>query len=215
MSGERGREEYQELLANVIEECTSLEMLVQQLLLLAETDSARLTTYGEYFSLSEVVARSVEMFRAVEESRGIELSMDLASQVTIQGKRHHLRQVMNNLLDNAIKFTPGPGRVMVELVIDEKTQQAVLSVRDTGVGIPPDDLPRVFERFFRGDRSHTRIPIGGTGLGLSICQAVVQAHGGNILIESSLGQGTRVTVILPLAPSDAKVSDQEALGHLS
>ena len=118
-----------------------------------------------------------------------------------------------NLLDNSLKYTPLGGRITVEL---QRTQtEAVLTVRDTGVGIPAEDLPHVFERFYRADRARTHDP-GGTGLGLSIAQWVIDQHGGSITLESEPHQGTTAVVRLPTpslptaemtpAPSEARAS---------
>jgi two-component system sensor histidine kinase BaeS len=122
--------------------------------------------------------------------------------VAVRGDGHRLRQVVNNLLDNAIKFTPAGGRVTLELRRDGARGAAVLSVADTGAGIDAEDLPHVFERFYRGDKARGRGRQGGTGLGLSICQSIVTAHGGSIDVHSAPGAGTEVIVRLPaLAPA--------------
>ena len=203
LGGTRTNNEYEELLEEVIEECTTLELLVNQLLLLAETETDRLATHGERANLTQIVERSVDMFEGVAEFHGIALTMNSPPNLYVEGAAHHLRQVLNNLIDNATKFTPRGGRVSVELDALPNKQEVRLRVRDTGAGIPPADLPYVFERFFRGDRSHSHDgSVRGTGLGLSICRAVVLAHGGRIFVESTLGRGTTFTVLLPLAGVD-------------
>jgi signal transduction histidine kinase len=197
LGGDRTPQEYQELLAEVIDECASLERLVNQLLLLAETDSERLRARIEPVDLSTLVGRCVEMFSAAAEARQIELEGAIEPRIEVAGFGHHLRQVVNNLLDNALKFSQPGGRVRVEVVRDADGT-AVLRVRDTGCGIRTADLPHVFERFFRGDKSRQRLAqTTGTGLGLSICQAIVAAHGGQIFVESEEGIGTTMTVRLP------------------
>jgi heavy metal sensor kinase len=199
LHSERTREEYEELLQGVIAEDTSLEVLVNQLLLLAETEADRITGVGEEVSLDEVVVKSVEMFRAVAESRGQDFRLLPPAPVRLHGHRHHLRQLLNNLLDNAIKFTPAGGRIVIDLNRDDVRQQAVLHVQDTGIGVNPDDVQRMFQRFYRVDKSRRRDPAThGSGLGLSICKAVVEAHGGQISVTSQPGAGTTFTVCLPL-----------------
>ena len=203
LGGTRTNNEYEELLEEVIEECTTLELLVNQLLLLAETETDRLATHGERANLTQIVERSVDMFEGVAEYHGIALTMNSPPNLYVEGAAHHLRQVLNNLIDNATKFTPRGGRVSVELDAVPNEKEVRLRVRDTGAGIPAADLPYVFERFFRGDRSHSHdASVRGTGLGLSICRAVVLAHGGRIFVESELGRGTTFTVLLPLAGVD-------------
>jgi two-component system, OmpR family, heavy metal sensor histidine kinase CusS len=210
----RSLAEYEELLTGIIDECSSLETLVNQLLLLAETDADRLRVHGERVALDDVVRRSVDMFDAVAESRGIALSIEIAAPVEVDGNSLHLRQVVNNLIDNAIKFTLPGGKIVVEVVRSDP-DWAVIRVRDTGTGIAPDDIQHLFERFFRGDRSRDRRGIQhGSGLGLSICQAVVRAHGGTIQVDSRLGDGTTFTVLLPCLPA-AAADDAIAAGTVS
>jgi signal transduction histidine kinase len=198
LNDQRSAAEYEELLLDIIEQCEGLESLVNQLLLLAETEDAGARESFELVSWSDLVMYSVDVFRAAAEVANVELAEHIEPGILVRGNRQHLRQVINNLLDNAIKYTPGGGSVSVHLTASD-AHEAVLRVMDTGVGIPAEDLPRVCERFFRGDKAHRRqYGTGGTGLGLSICQSVVEAHGGTIKVDSHLGDGTTVTVSLPL-----------------
>ncbi|MDZ4782226.1 MAG: ATP-binding protein [Planctomycetia bacterium] len=214
LGAERSVEEYQELLVEVIDECSLLESLVNQLLLLAETESDRLRIHGERVDLSSVAAKAVGMFQAVAETKDIVFSAKLEPELTVEGNSHHLRQVVNNLIDNALKFTPAGGQVTVRLRAEH--EHVIFAVRDSGPGIPEADLPQIFERFFRGDRSHSHEgERRGTGLGLSICQAVVQAHGGDIAVETQAGRGATFIVRIPLAPvlvdrGEAAVNDGNA-----
>ena len=117
----------------------------------------------------------------------------------VRGDEFHLRQVVRNLIDNALKFTPNPGQVTVAVRADLARKQARLTVSDTGAGIAAEDVPRIFDRFYRGDKSRRRREgQGGYGLGLSICQTVVRAMGGDVKVESQLGRGTTFTVTLPM-----------------
>ena len=210
LDGDRSREDYDELLSEVVDECVSLEVLVNQLLLIAESEKDCPAFDGRQVSLTDIVEQAVDMFRGVTESREIELSLEAAERMIVVGNRHHLRQVLNNLLDNAVTYTPGGGRVCVALTADRRRKQCVLRVTDTGTGIPSADLPHVFERFYRGDKSRShRKEHHGTGLGLSICQAVVRAHGGQIFVESQPGRGTTMTALLPLAESDRQPQTRE------
>jgi two-component system heavy metal sensor histidine kinase CusS len=202
LRSERSASEYQELLATIIDESETLELLVNQLLLLAETEAGvdTVVAHGEMTDVGDLLEKACDMFAGVAESRSIELNCQTLPQVFVKGNRQHLRQVMNNLIDNAVKFTNSGGRVDVRLELGPAAHTARVTVRDTGVGIPPADQPRLFERFFRGERSHRRdLPTRGTGLGLSICEAVVKAHGGTIEVASELGSGSTFTVTLPLA----------------
>ncbi len=204
-SGRLAREE-EDSLAVVIDQCTSLEHLVNQLLLIAETEAERLIDRTEEVRFDRLVATACDMFAAVADLKGVDLDVGRLPDVTICGNRHHLRQVVNNLLDNAVKFTAARGAVTVRLTADaarngtgkDGTGAAVLVVSDTGPGISAEDLPQVFDRFFRADRARRREG-RGTGLGLSICKAVIAAHGGTIAAASVLGRGTTFTVTLPTA----------------
>jgi signal transduction histidine kinase len=199
LSSVRSDSEYQELLVDIIDRGESLETLVNQLLLISESETERLRLDREQVSFDETVRSSAEMFAGVAESRGIELKTRIPGKVWIRGNRHLLNQLVNNLIDNAIKYTPSGGRVSVELSSDESLKHALLRVVDTGIGISESDMPRVFERFFRADKARARnSETVGTGLGLSISQAVVVAHQGRIRCESKLDHGSTFIVELPL-----------------
>jgi heavy metal sensor kinase len=198
LNTDRTTEEYKEVLAILLEECGHMTVLVNQLLLLAEGDAGRLLPNPQPVRLDQLVSRSAEMFRAVAEAAGVELTARRVDPAVIEGDGTRLWQLVNNLLDNAIKFTPAGGRIALSLAFDGNRNECVLEVSDTGVGIAPDDLPHVFERFYQGDKARDREVLSrGVGLGLSICQAIVAAHGGTIEVASRPGAGTTFTVRLP------------------
>ena len=200
---DRSAAEYRELLTDTIEECIGLGNLIKHLLLLAEGDAGLLHADGEV-RLDELVRRSVDMFQGIAEQHDVILCAEASKPVLVPGNRVHLREVIHNLIDNALKFTEAGGSVNVEVSAEADSPQVQLRVRDTGAGIPADDLPKVFERFYRADKSRQRAqPIGGNGLGLSICQAIVHSYGGQIGIASTVGQGTTVTVSLPASREKA------------
>jgi signal transduction histidine kinase len=175
--------------------------LVNRLLLLAEGDAGRLAAHDQQAQLDKVIRESVNMFEAVAEAKGVELKLVGLVPVVVSGEEYHLRQVVRNLLDNAIKFTPEAGRITVELAADPDSKEARLRVTDSGAGMAPEDLPRIFERFYRGDKSRSRDQgPGGSGLGLAICQAIITALNGTIRVHSRLGKGSTFIVTLPLAP---------------
>jgi heavy metal sensor kinase len=195
----RSPEEYATLLTDVMEECSRLAGLVNRLLLLAEGDAGRLGARDQSVRLDRVVREALDMFEGVAEARGVRLHANPLAAVVVPGDEFHLRQVVRNLIDNAIKFTPDGGQVEVAIAVDGDGRRARLTVRDTGIGIPAADLPRIFERFYRADKARTREGrVGGHGLGLSICQSIVTALDGEIRVESTPGQGSTFTVVLPL-----------------
>lgn len=212
LSGDRtSREDYQGILEDLIDQSAALEVLVNQLLLISETETDQWKHRSERVPLHEVVSRAAEMFQGVAESRNITLAVGPICQTEVSGSRQHLRQVVNNLIDNAVKYSLSGGRIEVTLQRRVENHTAVLTVRDNGIGIAAEDVPRIFDRFFRADRSrHRNAAAHGTGLGLSICQAVVAAHGGTISCQSTLHAGTTMVVVLPLAEPSSGITEQPA-----
>jgi signal transduction histidine kinase len=199
LASERTAAEYEEQLREILEESASLSSLVNQLLLLSESGVEALKAHHEQVPLDDLLDKALDMFGGLAESRDVQLTCAQNTPLRVEGNSQHLRQVLYNLIDNAIKFTPPGGRVVTELRLDDSEQQALFRIQDSGCGIPAEDVAHVFDRFFRGDRTHRRdLETRGTGLGLSICRAIVEGHGGSIRIDSTLGVGTTVVVLLPL-----------------
>ncbi len=199
---DRSGDEYRELVAQIMEQTDALSSIVNQLLLLSESTLSPRVVNQNRFELHEIVAKSVDIFRAVAESNEVSLRIDRNDPVEVIGNRDQWIQVLNNLIDNAIKYTPAGGRVAVDLrqqATHDAAAQAQLTISDTGIGIHADDVQHVFDRFYRADRSRTRLrDVSGTGLGLSICHAVVDSHGGAIECTSQPGHGSVFTIRLPL-----------------
>ena len=204
----RTPEEYAVILTDVMEEIGRLAGLVNRLLILAEGDAGQLGRAEQFTRLDKIIRESIDMFEAVAEMRGVRLTTGAMASALVRGDETYLRQVVRNLIDNAIKYNKNPGEVVVELRVDQTKKQAFLIVKDWGVGIDQAVLPRIFERFYRADKSRTREnERAGYGLGLSICQAVVQALHGEITVASVAGQGSTFTVCLPL------IEDATSLSH--
>ena len=204
LNTDRTTEEYKELLAEILDECGGLRVLVNQLLLLAESD-ARRHMATEPVELDAIVRKAYDMFLGVAEAADVALRIAGLERARVPGDAGRLRQVVNNLIDNAIKFTRAGGFVEIQLARHSADSTVRLSVRDTGSGIPAVDVPHIFDRFYRGDRSRQRDrPTRGTGLGLAICHSIVAAHGGRIEVQSAVERGTTMTVILPAADADAE-----------
>jgi signal transduction histidine kinase len=136
----------------------------------------------------------------------VQIKLPEIDQIMINGDRDRLKQVLINLISNAIKYTPQGGEVVLSLA--KVGEQARLIVRDTGQGIPADDLPHIFERFYRAEKSRTRSKAGGFGLGLSIAYWIVNHHGGQIEVDSAEGKGTTFCIYLPvMKPEGSAIKD--------
>ena len=150
---------------------------------------------------SAIASQTAAMFSGVAEDRSIRLAFNAPPGVTVWGDARQLRQVLSNLLDNAIRFTPAGGSVIVSLRRDSQSETATMTVADTGCGIAPRHMPWVFDRFFQADDSRDRSAAGrGGGLGLAICRSIVERHGGRIEVRSEVGRGSVFTVTLPASP---------------
>jgi heavy metal sensor kinase len=199
LNSDRSVEEYKDAITGVLEECDRLRKLVNQLLTLAEVDREKIGPDAEILDLEHVVRKSCDMFQAVAETQSVSLVCNLQP-TAIRGDAARMRQVINNLLDNALKYTPTGGTVNVDLFVRPEPREVVLTVADTGPGIDDLDLPFIFDRFYRGDKSRHRVKTTtGTGLGLSIVYSTVTGHGGQISATSQRGKGTTFTVVLPSA----------------
>ena len=187
---------YREALADCVEESDRVLVMLNTLMDISEAESGAMQLQRETVALAGVVARAEDLYRDVADAKGVVLTVDAPADVTVAADRTRLEQVAANLIDNAVKYTPAGGRVDVE--VRREHGAAILRVRDTGPGIPPDELPRIFDRLFRGDRSRAE---RGLGLGLSLVRAIVQAHGGTVSVESEPGKGSVFTVSLPTQPT--------------
>lgn len=185
-----------EALVGMHEETLRLARLVNDLLTLARAEAGAIEIKREPIVVGELIERAAAKFRPRAEALGVTLESRCALDVQVLGDDLRLTQVLDNLLENALQHTPSGGRITLEAA--RNNGAIALRVQDSGEGIPADDLPSVFERFFRSDRSRARAT-GGTGLGLVIAREIVEAHGGSVGIESELGKGTCVRAELPVA----------------
>jgi two-component system phosphate regulon sensor histidine kinase PhoR len=184
-------------LERIDEQATRLNQLILDLLSLARLESGEETFHHGPLCIVPVLESCVEAHRARADTKNLSLSFDpgdLGEEVLVLADEEAIRQIADNLIDNAIKYTPDSGSVHVSCFADGNTVS--VEVADTGIGIPRDDLPRIFERFYRVDKARSR-ELGGTGLGLSIVKHVIQSIGGQIDVISRLGSGSKFTVELP------------------
>ena len=187
---------YQDRIGSVLEEVERLSAIVASLFALARLDAGEAKQEHRTLDLARLVHSTVEQMRLLAEEKRLLVTIDAPQPVLVAGDEARLKQVVVNLLDNAIKYTLPGGTVT--LAARAEGAKAVLAVRDNGIGIPAADLAHVFERFYRADRARDHSS-GGAGLGLSIVHAICQAHGGRLAVESAVDVGTTVTLELALA----------------
>jgi signal transduction histidine kinase len=181
-----------EALADCIEEADRVLVMLNTLMDISEAESGTMPLKREPVRLIDVAERAIDLYRDVADAKGVTVSLDARDAAAVSGDLVRLQQVAANLIDNAVKYTPSGGEVTVAVTrVDGRSQ---LLVRDTGPGIATEELPRIWERLYRGDQSRTE---RGLGLGLSLVKAVVEAHGGTVSVESTPGKGALFTVSLP------------------
>ncbi len=182
--------------ASLLDELRRLARIVDGLTLLAKADAGQVTLKLEPVRWDELVRDNFADAQILAEPQGIRVELAACEEVTVRGDRHRLRQLLLNLADNAVKYNQPQGCVTMSL--QRAGDMAEFTVANSGPGIPPEVLPRVFDRFYRGDAAHSQT-VDGCGLGLSIAQWIVSAHHGSIQVESVPSKTTTVSVRLPLA----------------
>ena len=183
-----------ETLGSLLEEVERLAQIVERLFALSRLDAGEAQAEWVPFNLAELAATTADQMNLMAEDKGITVTCGPAAEIIVQGDRARLKQVVVNLLDNAIKYTPNGGSI--RLTARSQNNHAILEVADTGIGISAEALPHVFERFFRVDQARTG-DAGGAGLGLAIVKSICAAHGAEVEVESRPGQGSLFRVKLP------------------
>jgi heavy metal sensor kinase len=189
---------------SALEEVDRLAKIVQTLFAISRLDAGEAQQEWHRFDLARLAADTAGQMSLLAEDKGVSVNCNVEQEAGVEGDRARIKQVVVNLLDNAIKYTPPGGAI--HLNICARGGKAVIEVVDTGIGIPAGALPHVFDRFYRVDKARSR-EIGGAGLGLAIVKSICAAHGGQVGVESAEGRGSRFTVELPLArPAGAKTN---------
>jgi heavy metal sensor kinase len=194
------KSEERELVGSALEEVERLRNIVEGLFALSRLDAGEALNKSERFDLGELVTSTADQMSLLAEDKGITIACEAPEKLLVQGDRARLKQVTVNLLDNAIKYTPEGGEIKVRVITRER--KAVLEVTDTGIGIPTEALPYVFDRFYRVDKARSR-QLGGAGLGLSIVKSICTAHSGRVEVQSREGTGSQFIVELPLGNGEA------------
>jgi two-component system, OmpR family, sensor kinase len=207
----RSEDEYRRVLVALREDVIRLQRLVNALLALARADAGRDRPAHERIDLGDLARQAVDGLQTLAAERGVRLAVGAEPGIVVHGDESRLMQLIVNLVDNAIAHTPSGTNVTVDVAMERDGSTAVLSVRDTGLGIAPEHLPHLFERFYRADPARAA---GALGLGLAISRSIVEAHGGRIEAESRPGRGSTFTVKLP-GRSEAGATDRGSATRVS
>jgi signal transduction histidine kinase len=195
ISGNQNIDEFREMAGIVIEECDRLIVMINTMLEIAEMDQGVTEYSNTPIDLIKIVNDAYELFTPVTEDKNISIKVDIPSNpILLFGDAKRIQRVIANLLDNAIKYTPHGGKIVIK--VDQNEKYAKVSILDSGIGITEEDIPHIFDRFYRGDRSRTT---SGNGLGLSLVLAIVKAHHGTVSVKSTPGKGSTFTTYLPLS----------------
>ncbi|MEI6235153.1 MAG: ATP-binding protein, partial [Planctomycetota bacterium] len=177
-----------------LEECERLARLVDRLLFIARSEHSDGKIEYEVVSLRQELLNTQEFYEVNAEESRVTITVDAPANLTTKGNRDLLRSLIGNLVSNALAHTPPGGTV--QLIAADVNHHPVITVRDSGKGIPPEHLPHIFDRFYRVDRSRTKTS-GGVGLGLAIVNTIAKLHSASLNIESTVGKGTAISVTFP------------------
>ncbi len=196
LNGSNNLNEYKEMAASVIEQSDRLVEMINTMLEIAKTDSGVTILTGNPLNMRDIAEEAVDLFRPLAEDKGIDIRLDIPKEdVIVMANRPKIQRAIANILDNAVKYTPAGGNVSVK--IETNPDNVRIIIADTGSGIAEKDIPHIFERFYRADKSRST---PGSGLGLSLATAIIRAYGGNITVKSIFGtanSGSIFTVSLP------------------
>ena len=184
-------------LADCLEESDRVVEMLNTLMDISEAETGTMALRRERTNLTDLVSQTVDLYEDLADDRGIAIDAQPDGELPVNVDRNRMRQVLANLLDNAVKYTPRDGRI--EIAVARQGDEAVLTMTDTGIGIPTEELPHIWNRLYRGDKSRST---RGLGLGLSLVKAIVEAHGGRVAVESAPGQGSRFEVRLPVGETN-------------
>jgi signal transduction histidine kinase len=189
--------DFENTAASIIEECDNLLRMINTMLMISKTEAGVEKPARDPLDLSDLMRKVCELFEITIEDKGLHLTCNIPDGVPVQGDARMLQRLFSNLMDNAVKYTAAGGAITVSVSADGRGN-VVIAVEDNGIGISDQDLPHIFERFYRSDASRSET---GAGLGLSLARAIARVHGGDITVASRAGEGSIFTVTLPQTAS--------------
>jgi heavy metal sensor kinase len=195
LSKERSEADYRKSLETISQESAYMSSVIGKLLFLARSDAGKEQLNFEDVELKELITQLSTNVEALAADKGIKFSVDAPENLLVYGDKVKIRQLFINILENAVRYTPEGGYISVSIL--KKDKNAVIAISDTGIGIPAEHLPHIFERFYRVDKARSRAD-GGVGLGLAIAKYIADSHNGKIEVASQIGKGTTFTITLPL-----------------
>jgi heavy metal sensor kinase len=199
LSKERTEDDYRKSLETISQESSYMSSVIGKLLFLARSDAGKEQLNFENVDIKNLIVELSTNIEALAQDKGIKFTVDAQESLIVNGDKVKLRQLFINILENAIRYTPNDGNISVSAV--KKDGNALVAISDTGIGIPPEHLPHIFERFYRVDKARSRAE-GGVGLGLAIAKYIAESHGGKIELESQVGKGTTFRITIPLKKNE-------------
>jgi heavy metal sensor kinase len=194
LTSERSSEDYRKSLENISQETTHMSSIIERLLFLARSDAGTEPLNLQEVDIQDLLRETFNEAEILGRDKGIEFHLGPIEDASVSGDRVKLKQLLINLLENAIKYTPTPGKITAS--IERKKKMIEVVIKDTGLGISSEHLPFIFQRFYRVDKARSRA-VGGSGLGLAVAKSIVEAHHGNIEVESEINKGSIFKVRLP------------------
>jgi len=206
LSRERSVEEYRETVAETLVRINALIKIVNDLFLISRFDNQKVVLEKEPIDFAELVRDLYEFFEPVAREKEVAFTIKSCEHANAVVDRTHMQQLVSNLVDNALKFTPAGESVTLHL--EECSGELLLHIEDTGVGISAEDMPHIFQRFYQADKTRSGMP-GGSGLGLQICKRIAEAHGGAITARSREHKGVIFTLRIPCKPQQQTGMQEE------
>jgi len=195
LHGEQNIDAIREALLDCLEESERVLVMLNTLMDISEAETGTMKLDWEEVDLVSLINEATDLYSYVAEEKKISVRTFLPKELYLTADPNRLRQVLSNLIDNAVKYTTSSGSIDIEAF--QKDQQVGITIKDTGIGIPPEEVPRIWDRLYRGDKSRSQ---RGIGLGLSLVKAIVQAHRGQVEVSSTANRGSSFTVYIPQKP---------------